>query len=74
MPRITLPGTPARNDQGDVVRDKRPKHLHQRRNTVPESVQIQSQHNLNFAGPHQMSEFVQIGDNTDIPFPASRAA
>ena len=44
---------PARNDQGDVVRDKRPKHLHQRRNTVPEFVQIQSQHNLNFAGPHQ---------------------
>ena len=59
MPRITLPGTlevsmpRARNDQGDVGRDKRPKYSHQRRNTVPEFVQIQSQHNLNFAGPHQ---------------------
>jgi hypothetical protein len=44
---------PARNDQGDVVRDKRLKHLHQRPNTVPEFVQIQSQYNLNFAGSHQ---------------------
>ena len=39
------------NDQGDFVRDKRPKHLRQMRNTMPEFVQIQSQYNLNFAGP-----------------------
>ena len=80
MPRITLLrharsiNASARNDQGDFVRDKRPKHLHQMRNTVPEFVQIQSQHNLNFAGPHQRGEFVQIGDNTDIFFPASCTA
>jgi hypothetical protein len=49
--------TPARNDQGYFVRDKRPKHLHERRNTVPEFVQIQGQRNLNFAGLHQRGEF-----------------
>jgi hypothetical protein len=43
--------SPARNNQDDFVRDKRPKHLHQMRNTMAEFVQIQSQYNLNFAGP-----------------------
>ena len=80
MPRITLPGTlEVSLPRLGTIRatscvNKRPKHLHQRRNTVPEFVQIQSQHNLNFAGPHQRGEFVQIGDNTDILFPASRTA
>ena len=42
---------PAWNDQGDFVRDKRPKHLHQMRTLWPSSLKIQSQYNLNFAGP-----------------------
>ena len=33
---------PAWNDQGDFVRDKRPKHLHQMRTLWPSSLKIQS--------------------------------